>query len=207
MLDFPHRQQVWARLTPPLPAQAGPQEGRAGSHLYRPHTHRRVDPSSCLRHAPGLQSWGSKSGSFLSVSLSPETCPPGHPARAEPGSKPRRAESAPGFSWGLSNRDSPPVLSHSQRPERGLTCAPAGCSPASACSSGPHWSGCHSPVPSPFFPGSSPTMGGRGGVVKTSEAPGLRTWKPRGRRPGPPADYMKSSHVWWEDGVGMDVPM
>ena len=44
--------------------------------------------------------------------------------------------------------------------EAGLTCAPAVYSPASACSSGPRWSGCRSPALSPFFPGSSPTIKG-----------------------------------------------
>lgn len=100
--------------------RAGPQEGRPGSHLYRTHTGEWI-PAPASDMPWGYRPGGSKSGSYLSPC--PQRPVPlgtlrgqSQGARAD-SSQTRRAESSPSFSWGLSNRDSPPFLSHSQRPE------------------------------------------------------------------------------------------
>lgn len=84
---------------------------------------------------------------------------------------------SPAFLRGPHNRDQQLLPSHSQSPlskPPAPTCAPAACSLASACFSGPHWLGCHSLVRSPFFPGSSPAK--REAVVGEEE-----TLEPTGR--------------------------
>lgn len=85
MLDFPRQQQAWAPDShQPLPVQSWSQEGGQALVIIG---HTQESGSQLLpQHAPGLQTWGVKVRP-LPVSLSPKTCPPGHPAWAEPWSK------------------------------------------------------------------------------------------------------------------------
>lgn len=118
-----------------------------------------------------------RSGSGLSP------CPqrPGRLGAQQQGADTRRRSELEGHAG-----SPPPSLPQGPQPmapcavPSGPTCAPAACSPASACSSGPRWSGCHFPALSPSFPGSSPTVVGAGvGVEKTFKSTELRTWEPQ----------------------------
>lgn len=126
-----------------------------------------MDPNSCLTPTLGLQTWGSRSSSdlFLSPQRPVFLCVlhgHSHGARGRHITASRRGRTRcavhlPSFSQGPPQARSR-VMARAPAPQP-PTCARAVCSPASACSSGPHWSGCHSPVLSLFFPGSSPARG------------------------------------------------
>lgn len=154
--------------------RACPPEGRSGSHRCGTERDRKWIPilpfhpswgcrlggprssSACLPVPKDLSSWAPSVGRAHSQGLTyhraselegPAGYPPTHTSLrpASPGGSAHGPPSAP-----------------ASQPRPGLTCAPAVCSPASACSSGPRCSGCHSPALSPSSPENSPTVGGQG---------------------------------------------